>query len=182
MNRTIDHASLVELFDYDPLTGIFIRKPRDIRWFIDGAQTAKHNMLAWNAKFAGTQAESTNTDTGYVRIGLFGKRILAHRLAWLYMTGSLPKEQIDHIDGNRANNKWDNLREANNAQNNRNGGLRVNNTSGFKGVYFNQGKWRAQITVDYKVKYLGTFSSAEEGHLAYIAASKKYHGEFGRVV
>lgn len=122
-------------------------------------------------------------ENGYFKIALFGHRVYAHRLAWLMQTGKWPKDTVDHIDTNRANNKWKNLREATQAENARNKSKLRTNTTGLKGAYFHRGSQRymAQIVKGRKQHYLGLFDTAQEAHAAYVVASDKLHGEFGRV-
>jgi len=123
------------------------------------------------------------TDRGYVRITLDGKTYKAHRLAWLYMSGAWPVDQIDHIDAVRTNNKWENLRSATNQENHSNSPKRKNNKSGYKGVSWSRRdqNWFSTIMVNYKSIYLGSYASAEEAHAAYTEASAKYFGKFARV-
>ena len=89
---------------------------------------------------------------------------------------------IDHQDGNGLNNRRNNLRLATSSQNNCNSRIRIDNTSGLKGIFLvkKTGKWRARITVNKKENHLGYFLSKKEAYAAYCAASDKYHGEFGR--
>lgn len=99
------------------------------------------------------------------------------------MTGEWPAEQVDHINGTPDDNRWDNLREASNAENCRNTRRRQNNTSGTKGVTWDarRGKWNANICVNRRYIFLGYFEDIEAAAAAYAAASQKYHGAFGRV-
>lgn len=92
------------------------------------------------------------------------------------------REYVDHIDGNTRNNRRENLRLANYSQNMHNSKKHINNKSGYKGVYWSNsaGKWESRIMINGKIKYLGSFSTAEEGHIAYCNAAKQYHGEFYR--
>ena len=124
----IDVVRLKELVDYDSETGIFTWKPR--KW-------------AYGAK-AGTEAGWRDWK-GYVIITLDRVNYRAHRLAWLYMTGEWPSQDVDHKDRNKANNRWINLREATRSQNMGNQSLRDCNTSGVKGVSWDKktGKWVA---------------------------------------
>ena len=89
-------------------------------------------------------------------------------------------EQADHDDGDGLNNTRLNLRPCNNTQNSANKGRYKRNTSGFKGVTFDKqhGKWRAQIGVNRKVKYLGLFDSPEEAFAVRCLAAERFHGEF----
>tara|TARA_R110000850_G_scaffold29148_2_gene80695 strand:+ start:473 stop:973 length:501 start_codon:yes stop_codon:yes gene_type:complete len=122
---------LKELLDYNECTGVFT-------WKISPAGNTKKNSIA-----------GCDNGHGYIRIRIDGGRFRAHRLAWLYITGCHPTEQIDHINGNRSDNRIKNLREVSQLNNNRNRGINSNNTSGFTGVTFDKstGKWIAQIEV-----------------------------------
>lgn len=127
----------------------------------------------------GSEAGSLSP-TGYLTIRLFGKLYQAHRLAWLYMTGEMPSKHIDHINCNKADNRFKNLREATNAENVMNSGIRSNNTSGFKGVKWNKNrnKWVADCTANGKRHYLGYFSKIDDAVEAYKQCAMKIHGEF----
>jgi hypothetical protein len=116
--------------------------------------------------------------SGYYTICLFGNEFKAHRLAWLYMTGEMPKIYIDHINGNRKDNRFKNLRECDhplNAQNQRKS--HRDNKSGYLGVTFvkETGRFKAGITTHKKYKHLGCFATAEEAHAAYMKAKKELH-------
>ena len=118
-------------------------------------------------------------NTGYWTIRLDGKLYLAHRLAWLYVTGRWPKFQIDHYDRNKENNRWGNLREATPQQNSTNNyDARPNSKTGRIGVCFFKGKYQAQIMVNGRAIYLGRFATADEASAAYDEA-KKIHHPFG---
>jgi len=114
---------------------------------------------------------------GYIYLYVDGRRYLAHRVAWLLETGSWPLAQIDHIDGNRANNRWLNLREVSNQQNAENKRAASSNTSGLLGVSWmsQAGKWRAQICCDGNVKYLGLFKDKNAAHAAYLKQKRLLH-------
>lgn len=117
---------------------------------------------------------------GYHHIGIKRQQYLASRLAVLYMTGAWPAAFVDHKDGNPQNNKWTNIRQASYSQNqwNKRG---WSTKKKLKGAYFVRGKWRAIIGFNGRQVRLGVFPSEQEAHAAYVAASKRYHGEFGRV-
>ncbi len=134
--------------------------------------------------YAGAVAGRYNTDgDGYRQIGINRRLYKKHRLAWLYMTGAWPRHEIDHINGDRGDNRFCNLREATASENRRNMRKRVNNTSGYKGVSLDaeRGLWRARITVDGKDKLLGRFRSPERARIAYIFAAWDHFGDFARV-
>lgn len=152
------------VLDYDSETGIFT-------WKINRGGVAK----------AGTIAGSTRKD-GYYQICINGTSYKTNRLAWLYMTGNDPLElDIDHIDCDRANNKFSNLRVASGSQNCANRNKRSDNKSGYKGVYKMGNKWASSITCNKIRKFLGMFDTPLNAYNAYIEASKKYHGEFSNL-
>lgn len=103
---------------------------------------------------------------------------LVHRAIWVYMTGTLPIEHIDHANGNPSDNRWINLREATNGENRANSKTNKNNKSGFKGVSAIGSRWKASVRINNKRIYLGCFSTPEEAHAAYCEAAIKHHGSF----
>ncbi|MDE1814536.1 MAG: HNH endonuclease, partial [Thaumarchaeota archaeon] len=130
---------------------------------------------------AGARA-GTRLPLGYWQIYLGGKRYLAHRLAWLYMTGAFPTGHIDHINRDPSDNRWVNLRAATPSQNLANQGLSKSNKSGFKGVCWNKRKrkWQAGIRIGGKQTWLGLFSDPAQAHAAYVRAAIREFGEFAR--
>jgi hypothetical protein len=151
---------LREALDYDPATGVFT-------WKIARGYTAK----------AGTVAGCLNA-LGYVQISFEGGRYSGHRLAWLYVTGRWPSKELDHINRNRADNRLANLREASGKQNHANMGCHRDSKSGVRGVIFNRGRWQANMRIDGRYKYLGSFLTKEEARDAYNAKARQVHGEF----
>jgi hypothetical protein len=119
---------------------------------------------------------------GYRRIKINGRDYKAHRLAWLYMTGEWPPTEIDHINCDRDDNRWANLRTATRGQNARNARRPAHNSSGLKGASWHAGdkKWRAQIRVDGRTKHLGQFDNPIDAHKAYVAAAEEHSGKFAR--
>ena len=138
--------------------------------------------LFWKVK-KGTvkigQMAGTLANTGYWQICLFKRFYLAHRLIFLMHKGYLPNE-LDHIDGNKLNNRIDNLREATKSQNQFNKGMRKNNTSGVKNVFWckNYKKWRVLVSVDGKKRHVGYFEDIEVAKEVAIDFRKQHHGEF----
>ena len=155
---------LRSLLAYDPETGIFTRLVRTS-----------------NTTRVGDVAGSL-TPKGYQMIGIDWRSYQAHRLAWLYVYGEWPASELDHVDGNRANNSIGNLRLASRKENCFNQGKRQHNTSGFKGVSWHHGigKWRARIAVENGRRHLGYFDSPDAAGRAYEAAATKYHGAFAK--
>lgn len=151
------------LVSYDQSTGVFIR-------LLTRAANAQSGSVAGWSRADGRR-----------RILIEGRYYYAHRLAWLYMTGEWPTAQIDHINGDPADNRFINLREATRTQNCANIGLPRHNTSGLKGTTAVKGRWQAQIQVGGKKIYLGKYATKEEAHAAYLSAAKTAFGEFARV-
>jgi len=120
-------------------------------------------------------------DKGYYRVSIGRKRPFLHRLlAQAFIPNPEGKPCVDHIDGDPQNNSILNLRWATRSENQYNSRIRTDNTSGYKGVYFDKaaGKWRVRIKVDGKEKYLGRFHTKEEAAAVYEEAAKELHGEF----
>lgn len=120
---------------------------------------------------------------GYVHIWISGQSYKAHRLAWLYIHGKFPENDIDHINGIRDDNSLANLRACTRAENCRNQRKGINNTSGFKGVYLckRSNKWFAQIRCRGKAIYLGIFDDKKEAALAYNKKALNVFGQFARL-
>jgi len=116
---------------------------------------------------------------GYKLVRVDGKLYRVHRLIFLWHHGFLP-EYVDHIDTDVINNKIENLRRCSKSQNSCNGKMRINNTSGIKGVSWNKekSKWMAKLCHKRKQMHIGYFSSIHEAEKAVRAARKKLHGEF----
>jgi len=162
-----------ELLDYNQNTGIFTWRARDRKWF----KTAR-DCNAWNTRYSGTVAgyEATLSGKKYIVIGVFKKLYLAHRLAWLYVNGSFPVNEIDHKDGCGTNNTWSNLRGVSHSENLKNQRLPSNNKSGFTGVSWDKGqkKWIAQIMVNKRHINLGRYADWFEAVCARKSANIKY--------
>lgn len=125
---------------------------------------------------AGCLAGSINKAYGYLRIKLAGVDYQAHRLAWLYVYGRWPENEIDHINGIRTDNRISNLRDVSGAinQHNRRTAPR-NSTLGILGVRPSGKKFSSSLSVGGERKYLGTFDSPELAHQAYVAAKRQFH-------
>ncbi len=153
----ITQERLRELVHYCPDTGIFT------------------HLQSKGRKKAGMRAGWLRND-GYIETEVDGKGYKSHRLAWLYIYGNWPAYHIDHIDGDRSNNRLSNLRDVNRFFNSQNQRLPHKiNKSGFLGVHKNGCKFRAQIRVNGKNKHLGLFDDAESAHEAYLIAKRDLH-------
>lgn len=125
----------------------------------------------------GAQAGCLN-DKGYVLIGVDGRLYRAHRLAWLYVTGNWPVDLIDHRNTNKQDNRWRNLRAADERLNRENRHTPLaHNTSGFLGVTWSRTmqSWQAQIKSHGRNKVLGYFKCPRKAHRAYVNAKRRLH-------
>jgi hypothetical protein len=158
-----------QLLHYDPESG-------KLFWRAD-VYTGKPKRLF---RQSGSEA-GTAKDGHYVIVCIDYTDFFGHRLAWLIQTGEWPERELDHIDMDRRNNRWVNLREATGNQNRANSKGRAR--SGFKGVTthkYSPGSFMAQITVNGANKYLGSYRTPEEAHAAYCRAARLFFGEFAR--
>jgi len=124
---------------------------------------------------AGAVAGYVGND-GYVRIRASGTRFLAHRLAWFYVHGTWPVGEIDHINGDRSDNRIANLRDVSRLTNRQNmRRAQADNRSGLLGVSLANNRCKASIRSGGKNHHLGYFSSPEAAHAAYVAAKRQRH-------
>lgn len=146
---------LKEYLTYDPDTGIFTS-------LISGKQ------IGWKGW------------KGYVSLAVWDVTYRAHRLAWLYMTGEWPTNLVDHRDGDKSNNRFNNLRESTHSQNSANGKAKASASGLPRGVRkaSNSKSFKAEITVHNRKIHLGCFPTAEEASEVYTLASELIHGDY----
>ena len=149
--RGLTQDRLKELLTYDSNTGEFHRR-----------RTGK--IAGWLE------------DGGYAKVYVEGHTYYAHVLAWFYIYGEWT--MVDHADTIKANNTLSNLRKANRRQNSANQGVRITNLLGVKGVQQRGNRFRAMITVNYRVIHLGTFDTIEKASEAYRQAAIRHSGDF----
>ena len=159
---------LVQFVTYEPETGIF-------RWKF---------AINYSIK-PGDQAGSVDAKSGYRRIMIDGERCLEHRLAWLYVNGEHPAGYLDHVNGDRTDNRIANLRPASKIENGWNRANNNNNTSGQRGVYRIKAgrkkdlvRYKAIVSVGGRRVTLGQYETEAEAVAAYGAAAKLMHGQF----
>jgi hypothetical protein len=154
------------LLDYDPDTGVF-------RWAVAG-----RDGPGTKGSVAGAASKR------YWQITIDGRKYLAHRLAFLYMTGKWPPVHVDHIDGNGFNNRFNNLRLATPSQNHGNRRVRRDSASGITGVMYiaPRKKWWATIRVAGRLRHLGYFGTAQEAAEARNRSAVEHFGNFAKVV
>jgi hypothetical protein len=150
MIKTLTHEYIKEALTYIPDSGVFIWNKRPQCNFKN-----PNYSNAWNGKYENTFAGSVKKG-GYVVLHVGSKSYFAHRLAFLYMEGFCTENDIDHIDGDRANNRWINLREASSRCNGQNRKIAKNNTSGVVGVTWHKlsKKWMASLMISGKTIYV----------------------------
>lgn len=153
---------LRELFSYEPETG-------NLKWLI-------------RRKGVNADMVAGAPSHGYIVVRVDGVLYLAHRIIWKLVTGQEPLDQIDHEDLNRSNNRWSNLRPADNSKNMMNAGLSRSNTSGFKGVFWDgyAQKWRAKVKLNQVTHDFGRFHCFGKAVRAMCSGRAQLHGEFAR--
>lgn len=164
MHHGLTQEHLRQLLHYDPESG-------HLTWKVDVARGARCRQ--------GDRAGRLHP-TGYIQIGIKGKKYLAHRLAWLWMHGVWPEGIVDHANGIPSDNRAANLRICTYAQNSANARRARNNTSGYKGVSFKNGAFVATICVNGIQTHLGCFPTVERAAAAYRAAAHEMNGPFAR--
>lgn len=150
---------LREVLSYEPATGVFMWK----------VKTGRRAAL-------GGIAGHVSKMTGYRVIGIDGRYVLAHRAAFLYMTGAMPLGVVDHLNGDKVDNRWSNLRDTTvgvNRQNVRS--APSNSESGLLGAQRRRGKWDAVIIAGGRRRWLGSFATPEAAHAAYLDAKRRLH-------
>lgn len=178
MDGNIPAERIKAFVEYHPLTGEMYWK--DVNPSI---MKSDHAYAVYRGQSVGRRAMNIDAGKGYLVGSLDSKRLMAHRVAWCLFYGDWPEDQIDHIDGNRANNVISNLRSACNGRNGHNRGMLRNNSSGYKGVSWSRagrGSWR------YAIRYSGNriehsgFKTALDAALAYDKKALELHGEFAK--
>lgn len=157
----ISHNELCEIVFYNPNTGEFIRRKK-------GRGIAQGTVCGFVER------------NGYVRIRVKGQRYQAHRLAWFMIHKRWPKDQIDHVNGDRSDNRIENLREASSLQNAMNKSIFSNNKSGLKCVFYDKSKgcWFYSVQSEGLRERKGNFKTKEEAYSAFLDIAKYIHGEY----
>jgi hypothetical protein len=170
----LDISSLLEC---DAEAGKLFWLPRPVEMFADtGCGGAVAASKRWNRLFAGKEAFTATNSRGYRHGCIYGRNYVAHRVIWLLHTGDWPVDPLDHINGDRADNRVANLREVSSSENNRNVSTSGRNKSGVSGVFWDASskKWRAQVRVDGRCIHLGLFTDIEAAASARSAANARF--------
>lgn len=156
---------------YEPDTGKLFWKHRPRDMFAN-----LRAFVVWNKRYADQEALAGIGARGYPKGDVFGRRYSAHRIIWLMQTGEWPNGQIDHINGVRSDNRWENLRVVSHAENGKNQRMSKRNKSGVVGVRWRPElrRWVATIMVSGSLKQIGTFSTIEEAAQARAKANALY--------
>lgn len=165
----IEISKLHEAFEYDAMRGVLVWRYRP------------DQNKSWNTRFAGKDAGS-KMSLGYILVALMGQRLYAHRIIIAMTNGSWPQDHTDHINGDRSDNRIDNLRCVTQAENNKNRAAKANAT-GFPGVRVMKKKYQARVTIrPGHILHLGCFDTPEMAHDAYVMALSEngYHANHGR--
>lgn len=158
-NNNLTAQHLREILDYDPETGNLTSRVNRGTIKIGQRLGSAHNK-------------------GYLLIGIDGKKYLSHRIAWLWMTGQWPKDSVDHMNGEKTDNRWSNLRDIPQSINvqNQHRAHRHARSNLLGATWHSRDKvWTAQININGKRCHLGSFSTDVEAHEAYMKAKSKYH-------
>lgn len=163
-NNKLTQEELKRQLHYNPETGIFTR------------------LVSNNSRFKIGQVVGTKHHKGYLHTKINNENYSMHRLAWLYVYGKYPINNIDHIDGNPSNNRITNLRDVLQKDNAKNNKLSKNNKSGYNGVHYHKTnkKWIAYIASDSKFYNIGSYDSKYEAYDARLKYELELFGEFSR--
>jgi hypothetical protein len=180
----IDAGQIAILLDYNPSTGGLIWKHRIAAEDGGLVDRTRRSCASFNAQFAGKPAFTATDSSGYRFGAIHDMQCRAHKAIVAIMTGCWPEDSVDHINGDRQDNRWVNLRLASRADNNRNMRRRCDNTSGFAGVTWNKrrAKWSAYIRSGGRYVSLGDHERLEDAAAARKAAVARYgyHENHGR--
>lgn len=175
----IDTMELAQLLEFDPEKGEIYWLPRPETMF-----ASEQSCRTWNSRYAGKRAFTYVDVHGYMRGTIFDRPYFAHRVIWALAYRTWPAGQIDHINGDKTDNRLLNLRVVTNQENGRNQKRHRTNTSGMRGVCWDKKnlKWMARIKVDGFQKNLGRFDRYEDAVSKRIEAEATYgfHPNHGR--
>jgi hypothetical protein len=162
-------AYLRECFDYDPASGKISWRERPLSHF-----KTEEDGRRWNATYPSRET-FTGVSDGYKRGHIKKTVYRAHRVIWKWMTGAEP-DFVDHINGRRDDNRWENLRSVSRVENHRNSRRYKSNKSGSTGVIFHKAarKWNAQIRVEGRSLHLGLYDCIDDARKARAEAEVRY--------
>lgn len=161
--RELPVEDLRKLLSYDPETGTLTWLPRPREMF-----SSQRAFSTWDSRYSGKAAFTSIGNHGYYQGGIHASKYLAHRVAWALHHGEWPKDQIDHQNGCKTDNRITNLRVVTSAENNKNQKIKKNNTSGYNGVTWSKSanRWMAYIQINGSMKNLGLFTNLDDAVIA----------------
>ena len=168
--------TLRQLLDYDPETGILTWKPRPVEMF---RNHDKRICATWNTRYAGKEAFGNVHPEGYKLGAIQSRYFKAHRIIWKFVTGQDPDGEIDHINGDRSDNRIANLRDVTASENQRNAGVRADNRSGAPGVFQRK---NGKFSVIIQGKHCGSADTLEDAIEMRIKLQKErgFHNNHGK--
>ena len=177
LDKAIPDATVLrQLLRYDPETGKLFWLPRPREIF-----KTENSFGTWNSRFMGQEAFTYVDHAGYKTGQIFAAKSYAHRVIWIMQNDKIPNgKHIDHINGEKTDNRISNLRLASQAENNRNSRLRSDNKTGIKGVFWSASrkKFVAEICFNGVRRRIGCFDTKEQAQDAYMSHAEVLHGEF----
>jgi hypothetical protein len=176
MTKKIDPELLRQILRYEPETGKLFWLPH-----IAFGPITEGYAKSFNSRWAGTEAFTSKMHNGYFQGHVLSSKQASHRVIWALVYGEWPIE-VDHINGDRSDNRLANLREVDRSQNCRNAALRKSRVGATVGVRFNKGAWQATITSRGKRQHLGRFQNKDEAIAVRKAAERNlgFHANHGR--
>ena len=175
----IEPHTLRELLEYDPETGVLTWRERPRKYF-----KSDQSWKMWNGRHSGKVALTHINPDGYKVGAVFSKVLRLHRVVWAIHYGSWPKQTIDHISGDKTDNRIANLRDVTHHENCKNRPIRSDNISGAVGVSWHAARkaWVVNIAVNKRQKYIGLYDEKADAIAARASAEIKYnyHANHGR--
>lgn len=167
----LDQETILDLLKYNPKTGQFFWNKRNRKYF-----KCERSFNIWNSRYSGKECFLTTDNLGRKTTSIFNKPYRAHIIAFLYMTGRWPKEEIDHEDGNPSNNKWENLVEVSHSDNMKNLKIRKDNTSGHQGISWDKSrkKWKVQVSINGVNTFICRTKNLQDAIARRAAANNKF--------
>tara|TARA_R110002153_G_scaffold272063_1_gene440344 strand:- start:86 stop:631 length:546 start_codon:yes stop_codon:yes gene_type:complete len=172
----MDIKEIRSFLGYDACTGSFTWKHMSPKHFTQGVRTPEQKCRMFNARYAGAPAFTAINGNGYKAGSYRNNRVTAHRMAWAWVHGEEPSGQIDHINGDRTDNRIENLRDVSKLENSHNVAISKRNKSGIVGVRYNpsRARWEADIRVERKLIFLGRFKCLGNAMAARKSANLQY--------
>ena len=175
---------LRQLLRYEPETGNLFWKERSHEWFPTGRFTAEHTSKIWNTRYSGKEAFTCPNDAGYRTGRIFNVLMRAHRVIYAMHFNEWPQGEVDHINGDRSDNRLENLRDVDRTENSHNAAVHKDSMTGLIGIswYPRLGKWCARIYANGQGYHLGVYACLGQAIRASKEAERRhgFHANHGR--